>query len=85
METKQIVIGTRTLSVVEQSMRVMLPLLEGDQRRVTVELAKVCVFEDGELLGDAVLDLGMRDFNRIMAAIKDVHGFGEEDDSGNVS
>lgn len=84
MDTRTVQIGEKTYTVKEQSMRTLLPLLEGEAERVGVELMKKAVYNGGgEPLGEAVLDLGFRDFRKLMDVTNELHGLGEDSEGKN--
>ena len=69
------------VEVRELKMRDMLPILESHGENSTMmamELCKVSVFKDGKPLGDAALDLGFSDFNKVMSVVNEVNGLGDE-------
>lgn len=80
----------RTLIVREQTMRVLRPLINGeDPEEAGDRLMGIAVHdEQGNALGDAVLDLGAKDYQAVMAVVNEVHGFSEppgtEDETGNA-
>lgn len=86
---KQIDIAGKSYTVREQTMRVVLPILEGDPAKRGLGLMKASVFhglwmEGAVPLGDDVLDLGFRAYSLLQQAVLDVYDMGAEGDLGNV-
>ena len=80
---KAIEIDGKAYSVRERTMREVLPVLEGDPKQRGLGLMKISVYNGGaEPLGDAVLDLGFREYSQLQHAVTDVYGMG--DDQGNA-
>ena len=85
LTTREVRINGDVYEVREQPMRVLLPILEGETKDASVALMKRSVFADGNALGDAVLDLGFRDFQSLMRTVSEIHGLtGEVEDSKNA-
>lgn len=77
LKTKKVTIGDTKYTVSEQTMRVVMPLLDGGEGvNVGVELSKMAISTDGKPLGDRVLDLGFGEFQTLLMAVNEVHGLG---------
>lgn len=63
--------------IIEQTMRVIMPLLK-DTDTLALEVMKRSVHYQGQPIGDAVLDFGFADYQRVMNAVNEVHGLAEE-------
>ena len=61
----------------EQSMRVVMPLLEQDAKKMATGLVSASVFVNGAPLGDAVMDLGFSVYRKLMEAVNHVYGLDE--------
>jgi hypothetical protein len=83
LDTRTVPVAGTEYEVREQPMRVLLPIMEGSGSDVLVSLMRVSVHRDGAAMGDGVLDLGYRAFAKLMEAVKEVHGLGE-DNPGNA-
>ena len=89
MKTETVTLDSGTYEVRELTMREMLPLLEGNDdisgTAMAAKMAEVAVSINGSPLGDAVLDLGFSDFQKIMEALNRANNFSpDEGDEGNV-
>ena len=78
LKTSEITIDGEVFEVKEQTVRVLMPLMEADSTNLGLELAKVCVYRGDTPIGDAVLDMGMSDFQRILEHVNEVHGMGND-------
>jgi hypothetical protein len=75
MKSEQITINGENFTINECSMRQILPLLESKPQSLALEIAKLSVFNNqGQALGDCVLDFGFSEFQNLIAAVSRVHG-----------
>jgi hypothetical protein len=62
----------------EATMRTMLQhmkLMSEDTAAFQLELAKASIYKDGQPLGDAVLDLGLKNYSELAVEVMEVNGF----------
>lgn len=81
MRTKDVTVDDIDYTITEQTMRSLLPIMEGDASKIGVELAKISVFQDGVAVGDDILDLGFASFQKLIEEVQDVHGLGNAQES----
>ena len=56
----------------------IMDLMSSDPQKFQLELAKACIFKDGEKLGEKVLELGLGDYVSLMSVVMEVSGLAEE-------
>jgi hypothetical protein len=80
MKSETVELESGTYTVNEMTMRQVLPLMQGDQNQMSIELVKIAVLNSsGQPVGETVLDLGFQDFQQLLAATNRVHGFTDEE------
>ena len=76
---KQVTINAITYTVREAKIRDMMQfmnLISEDPRKFQLELAKASVCTpDGQLLGDALLDLGIKAYSDLVGPVMEANGF----------
>jgi hypothetical protein len=86
MKNKQLVIDEITYDIKEPTVGVLFPimdLMEKDPKAFQLGLVKSCVNVNGTPIGEAVNDLGLAAYIKLMTAVLEVSGL-SEGDSGNV-
>ena len=56
----------------------IMKLLDTDPQQFQLELAKASIMKDGQPIGDAINDLGIREYMELMKAVLSVSGFDGE-------
>lgn len=87
LRSVEVVIDGDHYTVTEQTMDVVLPLIEkgGDAALMTGLIRASVSNGTGQPLGDGVNQIGFRTYRRLIDAVNEVHGLGEEGDEGNAS
>jgi hypothetical protein len=86
MKNKQLVIDEIIYDIKEPTVGVLFPimdLMESDPKAFQLGLVKNCVHVNGAPLGEAVNDLGLAVYIKLMTAVLEVSGL-SGDVSGNV-
>jgi hypothetical protein len=86
MKNKQLVIDEITYDIKEPTVGVLFPimdLMEKDPKAFQLGLVKSCVYVNGAPIGEAVNDLGLAVYIKLMTAVLEVSGL-SGDASGNV-
>lgn len=78
MKTKMIMIDDQEYVVQEVKMKDILPLMGNEDINLGVELVKLSVFKDGNLIGDDILEMGFGAFQKLMEASNDVNGVNDQ-------
>lgn len=85
LQTKTVELDGQTFEVREPTIEGMLPILKklGDEEQrmeAQVDILKICVFQDGEAMGDRVNALGWSMFSRLVPHALSVCGMTESED-----
>jgi hypothetical protein len=86
MKTKLVTIDEVSYEIKEPTVGVLFPimdLMEKDPKAFQIGLVKNCVYVNGAVLGEAVNDLGLGTYIKLMQTVLDVSGL-TESAQGNV-
>jgi hypothetical protein len=67
----------------EPTVGVMMPLMSimnEDSSKFQLELAKACIYKNGKPIGDALLDMGMKDYMKLILEVMAISGLSGDDE-----
>jgi len=78
LKTKKVEIDGVAFEVKELTPRVVLPLMEGEPDNLAIEIAKLSVHVNGKPIGEPILDMGFGAFNKLINAVTEINGLGDQ-------
>jgi len=67
----------------EPTVGVMMPLMDmmnEEPSKFQLELAKSCIYKDGKPIGDALLEMGMADYMKLILEVMAISGMSGDDE-----
>jgi len=80
MKTKELEVNGKKYTVKEPSVGVIFPLMklmDKDPQGFQLELAKATIYVDGAPIGDALLEMGLSEYMKLISEVVSVSGLGE--------